>query len=243
MHQLQQPKPGVWYEFENGGVTVNTNPVPFTAIGVDQAQEHINKVHKGHGCISGLTNSPDALLRYCLRTPVLARLADETEQMLGITQPTRTQHHDLRGAQITRQENYIRQLKETLSKANLFTVVKSSDGTELHLVHLTNNMIMPQDVQQNILNTEIRGKAAYKLFVDERICGDTNLWDKMTKVKVLGWNSAAKTIKARIDSDEVMLKASTSLMAHLLVITRSYHEIATLIESLEPMSSPLLTNC
>lgn len=104
-------------------------------------------------------------------------------------------------------------------------------------------MIRPPDVQQNILNTEIRGKAAYKLFVDERICGDTNLWDKMTKVKVLGWNSAAKTIKARIGSDEVMLKASTSLMAHLLVITRSYHEIATLIESLEPMSSPLLTNC
>ena len=90
MHQLQQSKPGVWYEFENGGFTVNTNPVPFTAIGVDQAKEHINKVHKGHGCISGLTNSPEALLRYCLSTPVLARLADETEQMLGITQPTRT---------------------------------------------------------------------------------------------------------------------------------------------------------
>ena len=50
---------------------VNTNPVPFTAIGADQPRN--NKVH-------------------------IARLADETEQMLGVTQPTRTQHHDLRGA-------------------------------------------------------------------------------------------------------------------------------------------------
>ena len=84
-------------------------------------------------------------------------------------------------------------------------MVKSSDGTELHLVHLTNNMIMPPDVQENIPNTETRGKAAYKLFVDERICGDTILCDKMKKIKVLGWNSVAKTIKARIVSEEVML--------------------------------------
>ena len=104
MHQLEQSNPDIWHEFENGGCTVNTNPVPCTAIGVDQAQEHVNNVHKGHGGMSGITNSPEALLRYCLSTPVLlARLADETEKMLGMTQPTRTQHHDIRGAKITRQ--------------------------------------------------------------------------------------------------------------------------------------------
>ena len=119
--------------------------------------------------------------------------------------------------------SYIRQLKETLNKANSFTVVKSSDGTEVHLVHLTNNMIMSPDVQENIPNTKTRGKAAYKLFVNERICGNTILWDKMKKVKVLGWNSVTKTIKVRIGSEEAMLKASTSLMACLLVITRSSH--------------------
>ena len=95
--------------------------------------------------MSGITNSPEALLRYCLSTPVLARLADETEQMLGVTQATITQYHDLRETKITREENYIKLLKQTLSKPNPFTVVKSSDGTELHLVHLTNKM--------HILNT------------------------------------------------------------------------------------------
>ena len=81
-------------------------------------------------------------------------------------------------------------------------------------MHLTNNMIRAPDVQENIPNTETRGKAAYKLFVDERICGDTILWDKMKKV--------TKTIKARIGSEEIMLKASTSLMARLLAIKRSH---------------------
>ena len=92
-------------------------------------------------------------------------------------------------------------------------------------MHLANNMIMPPDVQKNIPNTETRGKVAYKLFVDEIICGDTILWDKIKKVKVLGWNSAVKTIKARIVSEIIMLKASTSLMARLLAITRSSREI------------------
>ena len=55
---------------------MNTNPVPFRAIGVDQGKEQ-----DGHEGMSGITNSPEALLRYCLSTPVVARLADETEQM------------------------------------------------------------------------------------------------------------------------------------------------------------------
>ena len=65
--------------------------------------------------MSGITNSPEALLGCCLSTPVLARLADETEQMLVVTPPTRTQHHDLHGAKITRLDNYIRQLLKKLS--------------------------------------------------------------------------------------------------------------------------------
>ena len=67
---LKLTNPDVWHEFENGGFTVNTNLVPFTAIGVGQAQEHVNKVHKGHG---GITHSPEALLGCCLSTPVLER--------------------------------------------------------------------------------------------------------------------------------------------------------------------------
>ena len=47
---------------------------------------------------------------------------------------------------------------------------------------------------------------AYKTFVEERIIGRRNLWENMTKVKVL------------------TSKATTSLFARLLVIARSSRE-------------------
>ena len=62
---------------------MKTNKIAFTALSVDQVQEHVNKSHKGHGGISGITNSPETLMRYCLSTPELSRISKETERMLG----------------------------------------------------------------------------------------------------------------------------------------------------------------
>ena len=56
-------------------------PLPSHPFGPDQAQEHLNKVHKGDGAISGITTYLQGLLKFCLSSPELARLAGETEQM------------------------------------------------------------------------------------------------------------------------------------------------------------------
>ena len=71
MYHLQHTNPEVWDDFAQGNFTVKTNPVAFTAIGVDQAQEYVNKGHKGDGGVSEITTNPEALLRYCLSTPEL----------------------------------------------------------------------------------------------------------------------------------------------------------------------------
>ena len=65
---------------------------------------------------------------------------------------------------------------------------------------------------------------AYKTFVEERIIGSRNLWDKMTKVKQKTWTSAANDIKLNIGSEVLTLKATTSLFARLLGIAQSYRE-------------------
>ena len=173
MYNLQQTNPEVWKEFEQGGFTVDTSPVSFTAIGVDQAQEHINKCHKGGGGICGITNNPEVLLRYCLSTAELTRLSSEAENLLGLTQSVRKQHHDKSEAKVIRREKYINQLKEVPCKANPFKVPESTDDNNLKLVDLTNKTIMPDNVQQNILDLEKLGEAAYRQFVEERICGDS----------------------------------------------------------------------
>ena len=50
-------------------------------------------------------------------------------------------------------------------------------------------------------------------FVEERICGETNLWNKMSKCKNLSWNSSSKEIKLQAKSDVLTLQATTGLMS------------------------------
>ena len=46
-----------------------------------------------------------------------------------------------------------------------------------------------------------------------------------TKLKVFGWNEIKKTVKTKMGADDVLLKESNSLMARLLVITRSSRDM------------------
>ena len=225
MYDLKTTNPQVWNEMEKGGFAIKKNPVSFTAVGVDQAQEHINKIHKGDGGISGITNNTEALLRYCLSTPHLIRLAEQTEKMLGMESKSNIHHHLLTNSTIARQEKYVYQLKMVLKNSNPFSLHKSNDGSESKLYNLMTKEIMPDDVQDSILRTEERGEAAYREFVKERVCGEKNMWDKMTKIKYFGWSAGCKTIKVDVGSKEMTMKTSNSMMARLLVITRSSRAI------------------
>lgn len=63
MYHLESSHPSIWQELKSGDFVVSTNPVAFTSIGPDHAQEHVNKIHKGEGAISGLTTDPQGLLK------------------------------------------------------------------------------------------------------------------------------------------------------------------------------------
>ena len=120
MYQLQQTHPDVWHDFKNEGFTAKTNLVAFTAIGVDQAQKHINKIHKADGGLSGITTDPNFLLRYCL--PELVRLSAETEDMLGLKQPNKKQHHQISQRKFGRQKKKIIKPEQSLSNADPFDI-------------------------------------------------------------------------------------------------------------------------
>lgn len=228
MQDLESTEPEIWQEFVNGDFTVNSsNTVPFTRIGVDHAMEHLNKCTKGQGGISGITSSPSTLLKYCLTAPELARLASETEQLVEvINSNTVLQHHCLSQAKVTRQEKAIRQLKEVLASSHLFRreYESSPNINSNHMIKIVSNEIIADDVQESILCTEQKGQEAYQKFVEERLIGDGNLWDRMTKVKLKTWTAAARNIKLKVGSENMTLKATTSLFARLLVIARSSRE-------------------
>eukprot|EP00794_Sanderia_malayensis_P002266 gene2266-2603_t len=68
---------------------------------------------------------------------------------------------------------------------------------------------------------EKRGTTALQSFVDDRICEDVNLWQKMSKSKHLSWNSASKNIKLASKSDIITVRVTANLMSRLLIIARS----------------------
>ena len=83
------------------------------------------------------------------------------------------------------------------------------------------NELIAEKVQESILPTEQVGKDAFTQFVEQRITGGGNLWDRMTKVKLLTCNAAAKEIKVKTGSEVTTRKATSSLFARVLHVART----------------------
>ena len=224
MYHLEHSHPSVWQDLKSGDFVVSTNPVPFTSIGPDHAQEHVNKIHKGEGAISGLTTDPQGLLKYCLSTPVLARLAGETERLLNIADANPKKHHQHSMTRSKRQERSVKQLKDVLSGANPFSP-PGNDESEMKLINFVSNQILPTAVQNDVLDIELRGRRARETFVNERVRGEKNMWDKMPKLKYLTWKDGCKTIKLKASSEVVSLKSTNSLFVRLLLVAKSSREL------------------
>lgn len=89
---------------------------------------------------------------------------------------------------------------------------------------LMSKEILEEKVQESILSTEQVGKDAFAQFVEEPITGNGNLWDQMSKVKILTWNTSAKEIKTKAGSEVFTLIAASSLFARMLLVARSSRE-------------------
>ena len=135
MHHQEHSHPPLWQDLKSVGFVVTTSPVPFTSIGPDHTQEQLNKIHKGEGAISGLTTDPQGLLKYCLSTTVLARLAGETEHLLNIADKNPKKHHQHSATRTARQEKSVKQLKDVLSSANSFCSPENADEAQMVLVN------------------------------------------------------------------------------------------------------------
>ncbi|KAL5006672.1 hypothetical protein ScPMuIL_015478 [Solemya velum] len=114
--------------------------------------KNINKTHKADEGIDGITTSPETPLKYCLSTAELSRLSKETEDMFGLASELPTRHHDLSQRKLQQQEKQVHGLKEVLRKSNPLKIGETCDMTEDKLVHLTKNIIIREDVQDNIFS-------------------------------------------------------------------------------------------
>ncbi len=63
------------------------------------------------------------------------------------------------------------------------------------------------------LDVEARGRRCFTEFVETRIVGDKNLWDRMPKVKYLNWSDGCKTVKMKGSSGDLSFKATNSYLS------------------------------
>jgi len=99
---------------------------------------------------------------------------------------------------------------------------RNPDGvSETKLINFVSNRIMPTPVQHDILDMEFRGTTALEKYVNERVTGDKNIWEKMAKLKYLTWKDGCNNIKLKSSSEVVSLKATNSLFVRLLIVAKS----------------------
>jgi hypothetical protein len=208
--------PDLWKRLCAGEFAVTKNPIPFTSIGIDQSQEHDNKILKGEGGLRGITNKPSTLLKFCLAAPVLGHLSKETQEMFGVTLAADSnQHHHHSAPRVACQEKNVQALKAVLQPHGIF----SDQNKQLH--NFMTKQVLRDEAQTSILNMEARGEAAKVSFVEQRICGKVNLWDRMTRVKFLNWDDLHKKTTLKSKTKEFQLRTTTSLFSRLLVIAKS----------------------
>ena len=112
-----------------------------------------------------------------------------------------------------------------LRQSNPFSFCDATDGSELKLFNLVTKIILPEDIQHDILDTTDRGERALSQFVQDRLNGEKNMWNKMPQIKCKTWSDGCKKVKLKTRSEEITLKASNSLFMHLLIIAKSSREL------------------
>ena len=93
MLKLESLQPHVYKEFQDGGFVVQRSSHRFSSMGLDQNHEQLNKEIKGDGGVHGLYNDPDALRKWMVAGPEIARLVSEFEESFR-NEPSSYLHHD-----------------------------------------------------------------------------------------------------------------------------------------------------
>ena len=188
MNALKESDPAIYEEFQDGNWMVNKNScVSFCALGADNALEHVNRSMKVSGGLIGITLNPNARTKYFLIAPELARLAEQAEQMAGVSPKTATHHHDLSNSVRLRQERNIERLATAIRN---FTNPFLEENDDLY--NIATKVVTPDKVKNDLCQQSVIGKQLFGRFVEERIkTSKHSIWSKMKKRKLNTWKSTS----------------------------------------------------
>jgi hypothetical protein len=167
MRLLNSIHPKIAHEFKSGNFTVNTTGHLFSATGLDQVHEHLNACVKGTGGAVGLTENPDALLRWMTAGPEVARVIGEFEQAATIVaehgRATLLQHEQTQSQQTL----IVKQVTSLVAAFKEMGNPFADDGKCIYAVDTHN--ICFDAVIDTVSNIEDFGREQFNAFIKDRL--------------------------------------------------------------------------
>ena len=214
MRSLEQLVPHVASEFKKGLFTVKKTPKRFSSIAIDQAHEQNNAMVKGDGGAVGLTENPNALRRWMLSGPEMARLVNEFEA--GMAPDTETKedskhHEEHRSFQASFHQDVKSLVAAVEDLGNPF-LEESGD-----LFVLDTKVIAEEPAVSRMRQIESTGKRQCETFISERLVERKKpLTDPITRNKLSFFaTSSQKSSKATQQLSS--MKRDCSLFSRLYI--------------------------
>ena len=183
------------------------------------------------GGITGITQNKEALDRYFVIAPQLAKIVDDFQNHFGEEKQSRTlDHYQLHGSMSSRLQKNALKLKDAIVQhleGNPFEI-------DVKLMNLFTHGLIESHVD-DILKRDDKGQVRFEEFKEQRLIKETatmTLWDKIKKMNLKTFNTSTKKNTIKIDSKIIKLREDRQLLARFLVLQKSRPNI---VDSLEEM--------
>lgn len=189
MSELSRTHPDVFSAFENGKFTVHKTHHKFSAISIDHAHEQNNAIVKGDGGVIGLTDNENALRRWTIAGPEVARLIAQFESTY-VNIDLEDRHHEQRPSVQKSFACEVRSLVKTINEMGNPFEEESSDLIVLH-----NRNVLPDCAAVCVKNIHETGQKQYNDFVQLRLCErSVSLYDPIKRNKLSPFISHVKAV-------------------------------------------------
>lgn len=220
---LQHKLPQVYQELNKGGFIVKKSSNAFSAIAIDQAHEQNNALVKGDGGAVGLTESPEALRRWMVAGPEIARMVTEFEASFsGIEDETQRigKHHETSKGLQSKFAKEVQSLVTVVEEmGNPFTE-KSKD-----LLVLDTRDLAAVDVIKTVKEIEALGKSQFDNFQKERLENqEKNVCDPIKKNKLALFKTPSRKPLSKEKQQISSLKTDCALFSRLFISCQTRNE-------------------
>ena len=211
MTELPVKHPEVFQQFSNGSFVVHKMQILFSSIALDHAHEQVNAMVKGDGGVVGLTESREALRRWMIAGPEVARMVQEFEEMTS--SPEDHNHHEQKqGIQRAFAENVTSVVSTFEDLGNPFT----ENSQDLWAIHTRD--VMDDSVVTTVQNViELKETQFLTLFRERFIDRSKPISDTIKNSNLATFAISHKKTVSKDKAKVVSLKEDSALFSRLYI--------------------------